>query len=132
MVVTSFSPKRAPRALALALSLIAAASTHAQDSAGTGTAAGTVVGGVAQRTAALPVRPGDRVVLNFLRDRELSGTVEVSERGEAAFPKLGLMRVTHMRIGELQDTLRARYAEYLRAPEIEISVLRRVVVNGEV
>jgi protein involved in polysaccharide export with SLBB domain len=28
--------------------------------------------------------------------------------------------------------LRARYSEFLRVPELEVSVLRRVVVNGEV
>jgi polysaccharide export outer membrane protein len=85
-----------------------------------------------KRAASASVRPGDRVVLNFLRDRELSGEVSVNERGEAPFPKIGLMRVTDMTIAQLQDTLRARYAEYLRVPELEITVLRRVVVNGEV
>jgi protein involved in polysaccharide export with SLBB domain len=118
--------------VALAFSFAAAPSAQAQDTALVASAAGSVVGGVARRTAASHVRPGDRIVLHFLRDRELSETVEVTERGEVPLPKLGIVRVTHMRIGELQDTLRARYAEYLRAPEIEISVLRRVVVNGEV
>jgi polysaccharide export outer membrane protein len=71
-------------------------------------------------------------VLHFLRERDLSGEVTVNERGEAPFPKIGLMRVTDMTIAQLQDSLRVRYAEYLRAPELEIAVLRRVVVNGEV
>src|SRR5204862_36777 len=33
---------------------------------------------------------------------------------------------------QLQDTLRTRYSEFLRDPELEVAVLRRVVVNGEV
>jgi protein involved in polysaccharide export with SLBB domain len=86
----------------------------------------------ARRTAAARLRPGDQIALNFLRDRELSGTITVNERGEAAFPKLGMFAVSQMSIAQLQDTLRSRYAEYLRAPEFEISVLRRVAVNGEV
>lgn len=89
-------------------------------------------GDASTRAASARVRTGDRVALNFLRDRELSGEVTVNERGEAPFPKIGLMRVTDMTIAQLQDTLRTRYAEYLRVPEIEIAVLRRVVVNGEV
>jgi protein involved in polysaccharide export with SLBB domain len=88
--------------------------------------------GAATRAAATRARPGDQISLNFLRDRELSAQVNVNERGEAAFPKIGVLKVTTMPIGELQDTLRARYAEYIRVPELEIAVLRRVVVNGEV
>lgn len=86
----------------------------------------------AKRAAESLLRPGDQIALNFLRDRELSGTVTVNERGEAVFPKLGVITVAPLSIANLQDTLRARYAEYLRTPELEISVLRRVAVNGEV
>lgn len=78
------------------------------------------------------VKPGDRIGLHFLRERELSESLYVNERGEAAFPKIGIMRVSHMTIAELQDTLRARYSEFLRLPEFEIAVLRKVTVNGDV
>ena len=113
---------RAIRCATLTLALVAASELLAQD--------GTT--DASTRAAAARVRPGDRVALHFLRDRELSGEVSVNERGEAPFPKIGLMRVTDMTIAQLQDSLRVRYAEYLRAPEIEIAVLRRIVVNGEV
>src|SRR3954462_3616826 len=109
---------------ALLLALTFATSARAQDSSGVET--------IARRAASGPVRSGDRIVLHFLRDRELSDTVEVNERGEAAFPKLGILHVADMSIGAVQDTLRARYSEYLRVPELEVSVLRRIVVNGEV
>ena len=84
------------------------------------------------RSAASALRPGDQIILNFLRDRELNGTVTVNERGEVVFPKLGTMLVSRMTIAQLKDSLRIRYAEYLRAPELDIAVLRRVAVNGEV
>jgi protein involved in polysaccharide export with SLBB domain len=86
----------------------------------------------ARRAAAAFLRPGDRIELQFRRDRELSGGVSVNERGEAVFPKLGTLDVTRVTIGALQDTLRQRYAEFLRAPELDVTVLRRIVVNGEV
>lgn len=95
-------------------------------------AAQSAVEGVARRAATALVRPGDRIELQFRRDRELNSSVSVNERGEAVFPKLGMIDVTDVTIGGLQDTLRARYSEYLRAPELEITILRRVVVNGEV
>ena len=86
----------------------------------------------ASRVTATAVRPGDRIALHFLREPGLSETLEVNSRGEAAFPKLGVLQVGDMTIGSLVDTLRARYSEYLRVPELEIQVLRRVTVNGEV
>jgi len=86
----------------------------------------------AARSAATYVRPGDLIVLHFLRERQLSDSVFVSERGDAAFPKLGVLPVSQLTIGALQDTLRKRYSEYLRVPEFQIFILRRVVVNGEV
>lgn len=98
----------------------------------TAAAAQNGVGNAAARAAATRARPGDQIVLTVLRDKELSATVNVNERGEAAFPKIGVVKVTTLTIGQLQDTLRARYAEFLRVPEIEVSVLRRVVVTGEV
>jgi len=86
----------------------------------------------ARRAAQAFVRPGDRIELQFRRDRELNSSVNVDERGEAVFPKLGTIDVADVTIAGLADTLRTRYAVYLRAPELEVTVLRRVVVNGEV
>lgn len=86
----------------------------------------------ARRAASAPLRPGDRIELQFRRDREFNSSVIVSERGEAVFPKIGSLDVSKLSIGGLPDTLRARYNEYLRSPELEVLVLRRIVVNGEV
>ena len=90
------------------------------------------VSAVATRAATARVRPGDRIILRFLRDRELSDSLVVNERGESSFPKIGMLRVSDMTISELQDTLYARYSEFLRLPELQIAVLRRIVVIGEV
>jgi protein involved in polysaccharide export with SLBB domain len=86
----------------------------------------------ARRAASALVRPGDRIELQFRRDRELNSSVGVNERGEGVFPKLGLIDLAKVTIAGLQDTLHARYSEFLRTPELEVTVLRRIVVNGEV
>jgi len=86
----------------------------------------------ASRAASAQLRPGDRIDFQFRQEGDLNGATVVNERGEAVFPKLGTIRVSDITIGSLQDTLRARYSEYLRNPEMEVSVLRRVTVNGEV
>jgi protein involved in polysaccharide export with SLBB domain len=84
------------------------------------------------RASASRLEPGDRIVVHVLREPLLSDTVMVSEKSEAAFAKLGVINVGAFSIGQLQDTLRAEYSKYLRNPAIEIVVLRRVAVNGEV
>jgi protein involved in polysaccharide export with SLBB domain len=92
----------------------------------------TGVDSAARRATLAMVKPGDRIGLHFLRERELSESLYVNERGEAAFPKIGILQVSQMSIAQLQDTLRARYAEYFRLPEFEIAVLRKVTITGDV
>jgi polysaccharide export outer membrane protein len=82
-------------------------------------------------TAAMP-RPGDRIALKIWNEPEMSDTFNISERGEAILPKLGAMQVTALPLAALQDSLRRAYAVYLRNPSVEIAVLRRVSVQGEV
>lgn len=108
-------------ALALLFLALAAGSVSAQGSTD-----------AAVRVAQNRVSTGDVIILHFLRERMLSDSVVVNARGEAVFPKLGVMNVSRFTIAELQDTLLGRYAEYLRQPELQVIVLRRVVVNGEV
>jgi protein involved in polysaccharide export with SLBB domain len=90
------------------------------------------VTGVALRASEQSIRAGDRIEVRFLRDRELSATVTVNERGETIFPKLGTFNVNGIKVGALRDTLTKKYSEYLRDAELEVSVLRRIVVIGEV
>lgn len=106
----------------LCVALAGASPAHAQDA----------VADAAMRAASARLRPGDRIELQFRRDRELNSSVMVNERGEAVFPKLGAINVSNVTIGGLQDTLKVRYSEFLRTPEMDVSVLRRVTVNGEV
>jgi polysaccharide export outer membrane protein len=82
--------------------------------------------------ASRAARPGDHIKLSFLSQPELSNEVVVNARGEAVLPKLGLTQVSGIPILLLGDSLRTRYAQYLRSPDLEVVVLRRVTVNGEV
>jgi len=78
------------------------------------------------------VRPGDQVHLRIFREQEMSGTYAVSESGELVLPRLGRVSVTDLTPEALQDSLVSAYTHYLRNPSIEISVLRRISVHGEV
>jgi protein involved in polysaccharide export with SLBB domain len=47
-------------------------------------------------------------------------------------PKIGIVNASALSIGAFRDTVRARIAEFLRDSPIELVVLRRVSVNGDV
>jgi protein involved in polysaccharide export with SLBB domain len=89
-------------------------------------------GNGAMRLTGLRTLPGDRIAVTVAREPELTDTVLVTENGEAAFAKLGVIRVDTLTIRQLQRTLLERYSKYLVNPAIEISVLRRIGVIGEV
>jgi polysaccharide export outer membrane protein len=109
--------------LAVALTLCAVTRTSAQDTA-------KVAAGL--RAGEARVQPGDRVVVKVYREAGLSDDVMVNPRGDIVLAKVGSVHAASIPIQALEDTLRARYGAFLRSPEISITVLRRVVVIGEV
>jgi polysaccharide export outer membrane protein len=76
--------------------------------------------------------PGDVVRLRVWREPDFSGEFPVDENGEAVFPRIGPMRVTGMSADSLKRSLVSTFAAYLRDPSIEVRLLRRVSVAGEV
>ena len=110
-------------AVMIALLMSTAAALGAQD---------TTKSAAAMRAGEARVQPGDRVAVKVFREAGLSDDVMVNPRGDIVLAKIGTVRADRVTIGALEDTLRARYAAFLRNPEISITVLRRVVVIGEV
>jgi protein involved in polysaccharide export with SLBB domain len=78
------------------------------------------------------VQPGDRVTVRIFREPDLSGTVTVGLDGEVVLPRLGRVYVADRTAGEVQEDLRTAYARYLRNASVEVVVLRRIGVHGEV
>lgn len=83
-------------------------------------------------TVEASVRPGDRVWLRIWNEEAMSDTFNISERGEVILPKLGSVHVTDLGVVALQDSLRRAYSVYLRNPSVEVIVLRRIGIQGEV
>lgn len=75
---------------------------------------------------------GDRVVVKVWPEVKLSDTVLVDDRGEISLPHVGSIGVLALDYDGLRDTLRARYATFLRSPVIDVVAFRRVTVNGAV
>ena len=78
------------------------------------------------------IRPGDVVRLSVLRDEDLSGDFPVNQFGTVVLPLVGEYDVTR----ETHRTLRDRVIRDLReirfVPDVELVVLKRVRVVGEV
>ena len=78
------------------------------------------------------VKPGDRIALRIWMEPEMSDTFTVALNGEVVLPKLGAVRATNFTVIALQDSLRQAYSQFLRNPSLEVTVLRRIGVHGEV
>ena len=85
-----------------------------------------------QHAVRASAQPGDLVIVKVYREPDLSDTVTVDPAGTIVLARIGSINVASLAIGVLADTLRGRYARFLRKPDVELAVLRRIVVNGEV
>ena len=104
--------------------LVFAARAHAQ---------ATDPNAAAERSARATVQAGDKISLKVYRELELSdSSVMVNADGSIVLARIGRLQATGLTISALTDTVRARYARFLRNPAVELVVLRRVAVNGEV
>jgi protein involved in polysaccharide export with SLBB domain len=86
----------------------------------------------AQRAAEAHIEPGDRVGVKVYLEPSLSDEVLVNSKGDIVLARIGTVHAASIPVGALQDTLRARYATFLRNPDVAVTVLRKVVVNGDV
>lgn len=78
------------------------------------------------------VRPGDIIRVWVWREKDYSGDFPVDVRGTVTLPVLGEISVSGRTAEQLTDTLREAYRKYLNNPSIDVTVVRRVVVQGEV
>jgi protein involved in polysaccharide export with SLBB domain len=78
------------------------------------------------------IRPGDVVRLSVLRDETLSGEFQVNQFGTVVLPLVGEYDVTVETQRSLRQKVIADLREIRQAPDIELVVLRRVRVVGEV
>ncbi|CAN5897828.1 hypothetical protein BH20GEM1_BH20GEM1_10270 [soil metagenome] len=76
--------------------------------------------------------PGDVIRLNIWREPDLTGEFLVQEDGTVVLPKVGPIHVTEHTPSELKDRLVEEYSKTLRNPSIEVVVLRRILISGEV
>lgn len=79
-----------------------------------------------------PLRAGDQVTIKVWSNPDLAGTFTVGVSGQIALPKIGLLAADQMDAVTLQDSVIRAYTALVRDPAVEVQVLRRVGVVGEV
>jgi len=78
------------------------------------------------------VRPGDAVLIKVWREPDLSDTAQVNADGRLVLPLLGERQVAGMSPDSLRKELEHDYRKYLENPSIEVKVLRRIAILGQV
>ncbi|MGH7482956.1 MAG: polysaccharide biosynthesis/export family protein [Longimicrobiales bacterium] len=78
------------------------------------------------------IQPGDRIALWVWEEPEMAREYAVDENGMAVLPKLGPVRVAGLSPDAVRDSIRVWYATNLTTEAIDVRVLRRIGVRGEV
>ena len=79
-----------------------------------------------------PLLPGDMIRVAFSEERNLNGEFPVDETSSASLPLLGRVSVTGLGGAALRDSLITAYEGQLRNQTVQVGILRRVRVLGEV
>ncbi|HKK27640.1 MAG TPA: SLBB domain-containing protein [Gemmatimonadota bacterium] len=77
-------------------------------------------------------QPGDVVQLTVRGDSSLTGRFPVRSGPELELPAVGNISLDHVLFSEADSAIGASLAVYLRHPEVQVRVLRRVAVTGGV
>lgn len=76
--------------------------------------------------------PGDVIRVVIWREADLSGEFQVGDDGSVVLPLLGRRSVLGISTERLRDDLTEGYDEYLVNPSVNVTLLRRITVLGEV
>lgn len=76
--------------------------------------------------------PGDVIRVAIWREEDLSGEFQVDPDGTVILPLIGRRQVVGISPDRLREELTEEYAEYLINTAVNVTLLRRVVVLGEV
>jgi polysaccharide export outer membrane protein len=87
---------------------------------------------VATARTEAPLVPGDLIRINIWREPDLTGEFLVQEDGTAVLPRIGPVNVTGYTPATLKQNLVTEYSKTLINPSIEVVVLRRILITGEV
>jgi polysaccharide export outer membrane protein len=79
-------------------------------------------------------KPGDQLAMRGWPAAAFGAPVQVTvdPRGTVLLPQIGEVPVSRIPVDQLRDTIRTRYERFVKNPEVDVSILRRVTANGAV
>jgi protein involved in polysaccharide export with SLBB domain len=120
--------QRSPRTIRiLAIAGVLAFSACASSS----TARGPVPAGAAVGQMQ-PLAPGDAVRITAWREEMISGEYQIDETGHVVLPMLGSVRAADLEPTAVKQEILEGYANQVRNSELEVTLLRRVAILGDV
>lgn len=120
--------QRSPRTIRiLAIAGVLALSACASSS----TARGPVPAGAAVGRMQ-PLAPGDAVRITAWREEMISGEYQIDETGHVVLPMLGRVRAADLEPTAVKQEILEGYANQVRNAELEVTLLRRVAILGDV
>jgi polysaccharide export outer membrane protein len=83
---------------------------------------------------AVYAKPGDQLTMRGWPATAFGAPVQatIDDRGYVVLPQIGEVPASKIPLDQLRDTIRARYERFVRNPEVDDNILRRVTVNGAV
>jgi polysaccharide export outer membrane protein len=88
----------------------------------------------AAQSPAKYAKPGDQLAMRGWPAAAFGAPIQVvvDPRGTVLLPQIGEVPVGRIPIDQLRDTIRVRYEKFIKSPEVDVNLLRRVTVNGAV
>jgi polysaccharide biosynthesis/export protein len=80
----------------------------------------------------LPITVGDQLRIETWREAQYSGVYTVDAAGRVTLPQVGRWTVQGLTADSLRERLVAAWGQTLRDPVVQVTVLRRIRVLGEV
>jgi protein involved in polysaccharide export with SLBB domain len=93
---------------------------------------GLVVAPLSAQVNEESLRPGDVLRMRIYLEPDLSGEFPINEHGSATLPRLGDVPISTWPPDSIRPRLTRMYAEFLRDPIVEVTLLRRVAIYGSV
>ncbi len=76
-----------------------------------------------------PLKPGDRLVITL---GERTDTIPLREDGHAVIPRVGMLNLSGLGPRAAEDSITRAFAAFVRAPDVRVTALRRIAVQGQV
>lgn len=97
----------------------------------------TYVGATSMRPAAeYYISSGDKIEVYVWQNPDLTRDIQIRDDGKLSYPLVGTLEAEGLTIDQLQDEIKAKLSEYVRAPQVTVSVKeaagKKIVVLGQV